>query len=66
MNAPGIPQAPRSAAEMADELQHLIDANETTRILVREACAQLIETVELHLNQTDAHLRRMIGQLRRR
>ncbi|HWA00446.1 MAG TPA: hypothetical protein VG841_09060 [Caulobacterales bacterium] len=67
MNASGIPRtSPQSSAELAHELEHLIEANQTTRILVREACATLMETVELHLDQTDAQLKRLLVELRRR
>ena len=66
MNAPGLPRTPQTQAEIAEELQHVIEANETTRILVREACALLVDTVELHLNQMDAQLRRLAQQINRR
>ncbi|MES1156295.1 MAG: hypothetical protein ABUL73_00825 [Alphaproteobacteria bacterium] len=66
MNTPRIPQAAKSPAELLDDLQHIIEANETTRIVVREACASLIAAVETHLAEIDAHVRRLTADMKRR
>jgi len=66
MNTPRIPQAVKSHAELLEDLQHVIEANETTRIVVREACAALVSAVEAHLAEIDAHVRRLSADLSRR
>lgn len=66
MNVPGRPRAQMTQAEVLEELQHVIEANETTRILVQESCQALTEAVEMHLREINDHVRRLAAELKRR
>jgi hypothetical protein len=59
--------APDHAAldEIISDLQHLIEANETTHLLVREASEQLGEALLLHLDDVDALICALKGKVAR-
>jgi hypothetical protein len=50
---------PGSAPDVVARLRHALEATETARILMREN----ISALELHLDQLDAHLRRLIADI---
>ena len=50
---------PGSAPDIVARLQHALEATETARVLIRED----IRALELHLDQLDAHLRRLIADI---
>jgi hypothetical protein len=58
-----IPEDRDSSAEIVARLHHAIGANETTRILLQETLSELQESIGVHLNEIDAHLRRLAADL---
>jgi hypothetical protein len=48
-----------SAPDIVARLQHALEATETARVLMHSS----LEALELHLDQLDAHLRRMIADI---
>lgn len=48
-----------SAPDVVARLRHALEATETARILMRDSVGAL----ELHLDQLDAHLRRLVADI---
>jgi hypothetical protein len=48
-----------SAPDVVARLRHALEATETARVLMHSS----IEALELHLDQLDAHLRRLIADI---
>jgi hypothetical protein len=57
------PYAPASAPDMVVRLREAIEANHTTRLLLEQSVATLVEAIKLHLDHQDAHLRAIIADL---
>ena len=48
-----------SAPDIVARLQHALEATETARVLMHSS----LEALDLHLDQLDAHLRRLIADI---
>ena len=55
--------AAASAPDIVARLRHAIEANETARILVAGNCGAAIDALTLHLEQIDAHLKKLIDDI---
>jgi hypothetical protein len=54
--------ATASAPDIVSRLRDMIDANETTRLLLDQGAAAF-DAIRTHLDQTDAHIRQLIADL---
>lgn len=55
-----------SGPDIVVRLRQALEANETTRVLLNEAPANIADAISLHLDHQDAHLRQIIADLEAR
>lgn len=54
--------ATASAPDIVSRLRDMIDANDTTRVLLAQGAAAF-EAIRAHLDDSDAHIRQLIADL---
>jgi hypothetical protein len=63
MSKNGRSYALGSAPDVVARLRQLIEANETTRVVLDEGLQSLANAIKLHIEHKDEHLKRLIADI---